>query len=171
MPRRMLRRYLPEHSDISGHWLLKHAGAVLGQPGLWHLNRRSVARATGVGLCVAFLPVPQTLTVVLLAVWLRFNLPVAIALVLLTNPLILAPLFYMNCLVGSWLLSTPLQPAPGELTLGWLLDQIDSIWLPLYTGSLVVDTTLGLLGMLLVDHTWRIHVRWRRRKKPHMRHL
>jgi uncharacterized protein (DUF2062 family) len=169
MPRRLLRRYLPDQGCVSDHWLFKHASAHLMHPKLWRLDRRSVARATGVGLCVAFLPIPQLVTIVGLAIWLRINLPVALAMVLVTNPLTLVPAFYMNYLVGAWLLRTPPWQAPAELTLGLLIDQLDTIWLPLYTGSLVVGAGLGLVGMLLVDYAWQRHVRHQRRKKRHLR--
>jgi hypothetical protein len=167
MPRRLLRRYLPDQARISDHWLFRHAGARLRHPRLWRLDRRSVARATGIGLCVAFLPIPQMITIAGLAVWLRVNLPVALAMVLVTNPLTLAPAFYMNYLVGTWLLRTPAWQPPEGLTLASLLDQLDAIWLPLYTGSIVVGAVIGLLGALLVDTAWQLHVRRKRnRKRP-----
>jgi hypothetical protein len=169
MPRRLLRRVLPDQTQLSEHWLLRHAGGFLGNPNLWHLRRRSVARATGIGLCVAFLPVPQILTITVLAVWLRVNLPVSLAMIMVTNPLTIAPAFYLNYRVGSWLLRTPSYIPAGELSLGALIERLGSIWLPLYTGSIIVGTVLGLFGMLLVDYAWQIHVRHRRRKKPHLR--
>jgi uncharacterized protein (DUF2062 family) len=169
MPRKLLRRFLPDPSRLREHWLLKHAGDYLGNPNLWNLRRRSVARATGIGLCVAFLPIPQIVTVTALAIWLRINLPVALAMIMVTNPLTMAPAFYLNYRVGSWLLHTPPQIQADQLTLSSLLDQFGSVWLPLYTGSIVVGTVLGLLGMLLVNYAWQIYVRRRRRKKPHPR--
>ena len=126
-------------------------------------------RGTGIGLCVAFLPVPQIITITVLALWLRFNLPVALVMVLVTNPLTIAPVFYMNYLIGAWLLHTPPWQAPDALTLGFLLDRLDTIWLPLYTGSVVVGTALGLLAMLVVDYSWRLYVMSRRRRTLRLR--
>ena len=166
MPRRLLHRYLPDQARVNRHWLFRHAGARLRHPRLWRLDRRSVARATGIGLCVAFLPIRQLVTVAGFAVWLRANLPVALAMVLVTNPLTLAPAFYMNYRGGTWLLGTPPWQAPEGLTLASLFDQLDAIWLPLYTGSIVVGAVVGLLGTLLVDQAWQLHVRRKRSKKP-----
>jgi uncharacterized protein (DUF2062 family) len=169
MPRRLLRRVLPDPDRLNDHWLLKHAGDYLRNPTLWRLRRRSVARATGIGLCVAFLPIPQMLTIAVLAVWLRVNLPVALAMIMVTNPLTMAPAFYLNYRVGSWLLRTPSHTPAGEISLGALIELLGSIWIPLWTGSIIVGSVLGLLGMVLVNYTWQIHVRRRRRKKSSLR--
>jgi uncharacterized protein (DUF2062 family) len=169
MPRRLLRRVLPDPDRLNDHWLLKHAGDYLRNPNLWRLRRRSVARATGVGLCVAFLPIPQMLTIAVLAVWLRVNLPVALAMIMVTNPLTMAPAFYLNYRVGSWLLCAPPHLSSGQLSLGSLIEQLDSIWAPLYAGSVVVGSVVGLLGMLLVNLAWQRSVAHRRRKKLQLR--
>jgi len=154
---------------LGDHWLLRHAGTRLGDPNLWRLKRRPVSSATGIGLCVAFLPVPQLITIAILAVWLRINLPVALVMAFVTNPLTMAPAFYMNYLVGAWLPGTPAWLASEQLTLGALIDRLDTTWLPLYTGSLVVGVVNGLLGMVLVDYGWRIYVLSRRSKKLQLR--
>jgi uncharacterized protein (DUF2062 family) len=135
---------------------------------LWHLGRRPVTRATGIGLFIAFLPVPQILTISILVILLRANLPVAIAMIMVTNPLTLAPAFYMNYLVGSWLLRTPPLSAPDELSIGWLLDQFGNIWQPLWLGSLVVGAVTALAGMFAADYAWQACVRYKRKHKPHL---
>jgi uncharacterized protein (DUF2062 family) len=144
-------------------------GKLLREPGLWHFGRRSVARATGLGLFVAFLPVPQLLTVTALVILMRINLPVALAMIMVTNPLTMAPAFYLNYLVGAWLLDRPLSPLPADFSLEWLLEQFGSIWLPLWLGSVVVGTIAGLAGLLAVHYIWQARIHYRRRHRPHLR--
>jgi hypothetical protein len=100
-------------------------------------RNKTLTRATGLGLCVAILPIPQMLTIALLAIPLRLNLPVAMSCVFVTNPLTMAPAFYMNYRIGAWALQTPSWEAPDHLTMQTLAEQWDFIWLPLYTGSLL----------------------------------
>ena len=165
MPRKFLRRYLPPAAEVRGHWLLRRLGAHLHHPRLWHLNRRSVAGATGVGLFVAFLPVPfQMVLAALGALWLRVNLPLAVALIFITNPLTMGPAFYVCYKVGAWLLGTPPIKTGKDFqpSIEWLFDQLAIIWQPLITGSLVIGDISGLLGYFLVQLLWWNYIRHKR---------
>jgi uncharacterized protein (DUF2062 family) len=57
----------------------------------------------------------------------------------------------------------------GDLTLGSLIERLDSIWLPLYAGSILVRTVTGLLGRLIVNCVWQMSVRRRRGKRLELR--
>ena len=51
---------------------------------------------------MAFLPVPfQMVLAALGALWRRVNLPLAVALICITNPLTMAPAFYLCYKVGA----------------------------------------------------------------------
>jgi len=165
MPRKFLRRYLPPAADVHNHWLLRRLGDRLHHPRLWHLNRRSVAGATGVGLFVAFLPIPfQVLLATLGALWLRVNLPLAVALIFITNPLTMGPAFYACYKVGAWLLGgTAIQTGKDfKPSIEWLFDQLAIIWQPLVTGSLLIGIISSLSGYLLVQVLWWQYIRHKR---------
>ncbi len=166
MPGKYLRRCLPSASDVKKHWLLRRLGSRLHHPRLWHLNRRSVSGATGVGLLVAFIPVPfQMILASLAALWLRVNLPLSVALIFITNPLTMGPAFYACYKLGAWLLESP-AVSTGENfkpTTGWLFDQVAIIWQPLMVGSLITGAVAGVLGYCLVQLFWRVYVIRKRR--------
>jgi uncharacterized protein (DUF2062 family) len=144
---------------------LRRLGNRLHHPRLWHLNRRSVAGATGVGLFVAFVPLPfQMVMATLGALWLRVNLPLSVALIFITNPLTIGPAFYFCYKVGTWLLGEPaLQTAknfkPG---IEWLFAQFAVIWQPLVTGSLLIGAICSLCGYFLVQLLWCNYIRHKR---------
>lgn len=159
MPRRFIRRYLPHHRTFRDHPHLRRFGVRLQDPNLWHLNRRSVSGGVGVGLFCALLPVPfQMLFGAAFAILLRVNLPISVVLVWLTNPLTMAPVFYVTYLLGCWLLGVPTQNI--NLELGWesLLVGMQDVWKPLLVGSLFAAVVAGLLGFALVRLAWRIYL-------------
>lgn len=165
MPRKFLRRYLPPPSSLKEHWLLGRLGARLHHPRLWHLNRRSVSGATGVGLFVAFLPVPfQFVLAGIGALWLRVNLPLSVALIFTTNPLTMGPAFYACYRLGAWMTGAPGIEVGGNFKPGveWLFDQLALIWQPLMVGSLIIASLASVLGYAGVQIAWRVYVIYKR---------
>src|SRR3569623_1097691 len=72
VPKRIIKRYLPDHRKIREHKHLRFFGALLHVPNLWHLNRRSVSGAMSVGLVSACFPFPfHILLAVAMAIRLR----------------------------------------------------------------------------------------------------
>lgn len=165
VPKRLIERFLPDHVAIRKHKQLKFLGDRLHDPNLWHLNRRSVAGAMGAGVFLAFVPLPmQMLMAAAAAIWLRINLPIAVAMVWITNPVTMAPIFFFTYKVGTWLLGMQPQKFKFEPTLDWFMTKAGAIGCPLLTGSLIVGAVLGLLVYGAVRLAWRIYVIRRRHK-------
>ena len=122
-----------------------------------------------IGLFCAFLPLPvgQMLVAALLAVFARCNLPIAVALVWVTNPLTFGPIFYFAYKLGAWLLGIDAAAAEWDLSWQWLWQRLREIWWPLTLGSLVCGWVAGLTGSVLARLLWRLHVvrRWRERRE------
>lgn len=167
MPRRLFKRYMPDPTSIREHKSLRFFGKLLHDPNLWHLNRHSVARAMGVGLFSALIPMPaQMLLAAALAIPLRGNLPIAVSLVWLTNPLTMPPVFFVTYMTGAWLMQVPPRTLPDELTFQWITDQLSTLWQPFLLGSVVCGVVLGILGYFTTMFYWRWWVgrQWRRRQ-------
>ena len=167
MPKKFLRRYLPERHKVSEHPALKPVSKWLRNPEIWHLHRRSVSGATFIGLFCAFLPIPfQMLLASALAIIWRCNLPLAFALVWITNPLTIPPIFYFTYRLGAWLLGMEVEVSSIELSWNWLAENLTTIGYPLLFGSLVCGWVAGVSGFVIVRILWRFHVvrRWRERK-------
>ena len=136
MPRRLFKRYMPDPTSIREHKSLRFFGKLLHDPNLWHLNRHSVARAMGVGLFAALIPMPaQMLLAAALAIPVRGNLPIAVSLVWLTNPLTMPPVFFVTYMTGAWLMQVPPRSLPDELTFEWITDQLATVWQPFLRGG------------------------------------
>ena len=74
MPRKTLRRWLPDPHKIVDSRAIRWMGPLLRDPNLFHINRTSISASFFIGLFCAFLPIPgQTLIAALLALFFRTN--------------------------------------------------------------------------------------------------
>lgn len=181
MPKRLIRRYLPQPekiANIKGLGFLRHR---LQDPSLWHLNRRSASGAVFWGIWCAFLPMPfHTVPAVIAALFFRFNLPLCVLLVWLNNPLTLIPIIYVSYFVGIIVLHTPgpdapppsfndIQQiiaslfshaggAPHALHLGVYIE-------PILLGMLLTGFVLACVGYVFMNWFWhyRVMQAWRKR--------
>lgn len=166
MARRLLRRYLPAPDTLRAHRSLRFLGPLLAHHRLWQLNRHSVARAVGIGLFAALLPIPmQMLLAAALAVPALAHLPIAVSLVWLTNPLTLPAVFYCTYRLGAWLLGLPPRQWPEGLDWAWISEQLATMWQPFLLGSATAATAVGLAGYFATLGAWGGWVRWQWRKR------
>lgn len=159
MPKKIIRRYLPDHDTLKSHKHLRCFGDLLHDPNIWHLNRRSVSGAFAVGLFNAFIPVPfQMILAAGAAILMRVNLPISVALVWITNPVTMGPMFYFAYKVGAWTLQMPPTEFEFELSIEWLMNGLGAIWQPFLLGCLILGTTCATLGFVAMRVVWRLHV-------------
>jgi uncharacterized protein (DUF2062 family) len=167
MPRKLFKKMMPAREHFDNNRSIKILGDWIFNENLWHLNRNSSAAAVFIGIFVAFLPIPgQMFAAALLALIFAANLPLAIALVWITNPITIVPIFYGAYELGSFLLGqkNTLQFSPSIESFA---ANISVIWKPLILGSLTCGFFFGSLGYSLTRISWRIMVvrKWQRRLK------
>lgn len=166
MPRQFLKRYTPKVHDLQRQRGLGMLGKRLLNPELWHINRQCVSAAFAVGLFVAWLPIPgQMLVAAGLAMLVRSNLPISVALVWISNPLTLPAMFLFAYRIGAWMLGEPPELLAFQISWEWLWMRLGQIWAPLLLGSLVSGLVSAFLGWAGMQLFWRWHVvqRWERR--------
>ena len=167
MPKRFMKRYLPSPEKVRQIKSLNFLGDIIQEPNLWHINRHSVARAFLIGVWLCFIPMPfQMLASALFAIWFNANLPLAVALVWISNPVTMPLIFYFNYKLGAWMLSRPLLDFEFSPSLAWVSERLLDIGIPLYLGSLVVATVSACFAYLIIQLLWRRRVRanWRLRR-------
>ncbi|MCZ2720219.1 DUF2062 domain-containing protein [Marinomonas sp. 15G1-11] len=166
MPKRYFKKFIPNPERLKSNKTLAILGSQIYDQDLWHLSRRSVAKAFFVGIFWACIPMPfQMLAAVLCAVPFRANVPLSVALVWITNPITMPFVFYGNYLVGSLFVGTHTNKH-FQLSVEWIWDKMEHIWLPLYVGSITTGLAIGLLAYIATMVIWKLHVvkRWKLRR-------
>lgn len=163
-----IKKYLPDPETLKKHKNLQFLGERLHEPNLWYLSRRSVAIAFAIGLFCAWIPIPGQMAIAAIgALYFRANLPISVALVWLTNPLTMPPMFYFAYLVGLKLLNQPYPESDFEFSLESLIAGFEDIWQPFLLGCLILGIISSILGYSGIQGIWRYSVskQWISRKK------
>jgi len=166
MPKKFIKRFLPDHQTIKNNKHLQIFGELLNNGNLWHLNRRSVAKAFAVGLFCAFIPIPfQMVLAAGMAIIVHANLPLSIALVWITNPLTMPAIFYFCYVVGSWVIGAPEQEFAFEPSWQWVIDSLSTIGPSFLLGCGILAVLFSILGYLGINALWRYSVakEWKKR--------
>lgn len=159
MPKEMIKRWMPNPETLRQHKQLRFFARWLGDPNLWHLNRRSAAGAFAVGFFIAWVPVPfQMILAAGLAILCRVNLPISVALVWVTNPLTMPPMFYFAYYLGAHLLGVP--AVDFELTASWdvLRTVMTTIGTPFLLGCALLAVCNSVFGYIAIRLLWRYSV-------------
>ena len=167
MPKKMIKRLMPDHQTIKTNKHLQIFGDLLHNANLWHLNRRSVSKAFAVGLFFAFIPVPfQMVLAAGIAIIVHANLPLSIALVWITNPLTMPAIFYFCYLVGTWIIGAPTEEFAFQASWQWLVDSVSTIGPAFIIGCGVLATVFAILGYIAINSIWRFSVakEWQKRQ-------
>lgn len=160
MPKKFFKRYSPDPKRIKETPGLGFLGARLHQPSLWHFNRHSVSRAFAIGLFCTWIPFPfQSLIAASGALYFRANLALSVALVFVTNPITIPPMFYFAYRLGNLILGGEESEFNIELSWDWLVNSLGMIWQPLFLGSFLLALFSSMLGYLVVQYIWRRNIR------------
>jgi len=128
-------------------------------------NRKAITRGLLVGLFWGFIPMPMQMAGVLATTpFLKFNVPLGLATVWLSNPITYPPLWYLEYLTGNLILGRD-GISNIELTLDWFSNHWDDIVVPLYVGTAFYSTVVSYLIYLFVNWLWKRSVHKDREKK------
>ncbi len=130
-------------------------------PSLWKFNNDSIAKGVGIGLFIAFLPLPlQMVWASILAILLRANLPIAIVLTWINNPLTFIPINIFIYKIGVWVLGdNSHRPLPPEWDwhatnfqeyLGDFIAWIPSLGITYFMGLLIIAGGSASIGYAFI---------------------
>lgn len=157
-------------------WIRPFAHRVL-EPSLWRFTRRSVPRGVALGIIVGiFLMIPgvQVAGAALLALPCRANVPVAMAMTFLSNPVTTPIILYSAIVTGNRFVGghvdilTINHMVAESATIGEWAQWLASSAAPaLVMGLFVISTILAAIGYLASSMLWRYWVahKWKLRAR------
>lgn len=168
MPKKFIKRFMPKPETLRNHKHLAMFGELLHKPNLWALNRKSAPGAFAIGLFVAWIPMPfQMVLAAALAILFNVNIPVAVALVWITNPFTMPVMFYAAYLLGAKILNHVPQEFAFEASWQWIESSIATIGPPFLLGCFVLGVLFATIGYFVISNLWKYSVllKWQQRKK------
>ncbi|MFI3187677.1 MAG: DUF2062 domain-containing protein [Methylococcaceae bacterium] len=169
---KLIHKFIPDPEVIKRHKHLQFLGDKLHDPNLWHLNRRSIAMAFAVGLFCAWIPTPMQMVFAATgAIYYRANIPISVALVWITNPLTMPPLFYFAYKAGLWLMNLPSTTDETEFSLSSMFSGLADVWQPFLTGCLIMGIVSSAIGYFGMHYYWQYHIKkkWAERNEKRLR--
>lgn len=141
-------------------------GDVLFHYTLWHPTRRSIQRGFFIGLFCSAPPIPLQIPIVAgLCIKFQANLPLALSLVWVTNPITIVPITLFEYWLGSRLLDII-----RVVDMTGMSEQMEFQFhnaIALLLGVLVLGMCAGITGYIVSGLVWRWRAirKWQRRKK------
>ncbi len=133
--------------------------------GYFGTNRRSIVRGIAVGWFWGSIPMPMQMAGIMATTpFFKFNVPIAIAVVWLSNPITYPFIFYGEYLIGNLLLGR--EAIEGiELTIQWFQSHWSQIATSMYVGAFFVGTVVNFAVYLLVNWLWVRSVKFEKHHK------
>jgi uncharacterized protein (DUF2062 family) len=171
MPKKLLRRILPDRETIERFPISRRFTRHLDLPGLWKVEREPIAMGLAIGVFCGMIPGPlQMIAAVALACLLRINLPMAIIGTFFSNPITIVPLYMLAYAIGQGLTGNPqwtqLPPIPESdwtqiiTSIQAWTDWMASLGAPWLLGMLVLSFGLLVTTYCVVQLLWRVCRSW-----------
>lgn len=169
-----LKAKVPTRDELLANRWTRPFAHRLGDPNIWHFNRRSVARGVALGMfCGILIPIGQSVVAALFAVSARANVAVAALVTFITNPFTTPLVYAASYKIGEWVVQrAPSDPADyANIPQDWTARAYDLVvYVPV--GLLIMATTGAVAGFALIHILWRMWVgqRWQSRKAARRAH-
>jgi len=165
------KHHLPTREKIESNRFLRPFAHRLLRSELWRFTRRSVPRGVALGLFVGIMiPLAHFVTAAFLAIFVRANIPAAMAATFIGFPAFLPVIIWAGDRVGSLLLrvdaATVVQPISQTMQrteTGDLLSILTRKGPTAAFGMLVIATVLASLGYVVTSFGWRWWIGRKRR--------
>ena len=167
-----LKSHVPQRETLEKNRFVRPFAHLIFRSELWRMNRRSVPRGVALGLFVGvMIPFAHFVVAMFVAVFVRANIPAAMAATFIGFPVIYVFLVALAYKIGEWLLHldamTGIQPISETMQhtqTDHLLQQITGAGLDTALGLFVIATVLASVGYVLTSVAWR---HWVARKRRH----
>jgi uncharacterized protein (DUF2062 family) len=168
-----VRDHIPTRERLERNRFVAPFAHLIFRSELWRMNRRSVPRGVALGLFVGvMIPFAHFVVAMFVAVFVRANIPSAMAATFIGFPVIYVFLVALAYRIGEWLLHldamTGIQPISETMQhtqTDHLLQQITGAGLDTALGLFVIATVLACFGYVATTVGWRFWVAHKRQSR------
>ena len=133
------------------------------------INRKSVSRALAVGAFWLFVPMPfQMLAVLGMTPFFIFNVPIALLMVWISNPVTMPAMYYVEYLLGNFILGAD-ELDDIKISMHWFTTHWDDIFVSMYVGAFTLSVFFAVLLYFLANQLWRGSVKREKNEKNEIR--
>jgi hypothetical protein len=127
-------------------------------------TKKMILRGIIIGFIIGVIPMPMQLaTVLLITPFFKFNVPIAMFMCLLSNPLTMPIMYYIEYKTGALILS--MEMLNVEMTIEWFKNNFQNIIIPLYIGTLFFQITITPILYFITKKIWEKSVLNERNKR------
>ena len=164
--------HVPTRASMERNRFLRPVAHRVLEPALWRFTRRSVPRAVALGTVTGILfPFAHMPLAAVLALPARANVPTAVAVTLINNPVTVPFIWWAAYQTGRWVLrldhEVPGQPIATNVHAhaGWLHWLVAQGGPALLVGLVIIAVGAAVLGYAgtALGWRWRVARKWRRR--------
>lgn len=171
--KRIFHKYAPQEHHLKDTLLHKLVGERIFDPNLWKPTKNGILWAVTLGIVVAFSPFwgAQMVIVGLLAVLFKFNIPISLLMVWISNPLTVFFIYPFEIKLGMIVLGDD-RGFPNTIpSLEALVSLLWSFIVPLCIGSAITSITMGVVAYILVQIMFKLGVTIKEHNPIHMPHM
>lgn len=149
-----LSRLIPRQHHLHGTIFHRLIGNRLFDQHLWKLTNKSVSTGFALGIFIALTPTigVQIPLIILSALFLRVNIPVALAASWVTNPLTAPVIYSLQYKLGLWFSGAPDANELAGFT--GMLRLFSRYAIPLWVGSLISATGSSIAAYAGISSAW-----------------
>ena len=152
-----LKKQIPSKEQLEQNRFIKPFAPTLRKsPNYWQFNRSSVTRGCAIAVFGAFMPIPfQMVIALILSLPLQANLILSLGLLWISNPITIAPMYFLCYEVGAWVLRVPTEKMNIHLTGAWITHELAHIWEPFLLGCLICGAVFSAITYVFVFFIWK----------------
>lgn len=166
-----LNSHVPQREALENNRFVRPFAHLIFRSELWRMNRRSVPRGVALGLFVGvMIPFAHFVVAMFVAVFVRANIPAAMAATFIGFPVIYVFLVALAYKIGERLLHLdamtgiqPISETMQDTQAHHLLKQLTGAGLDTALGLFLIAAVVALIGYLLTSVAWRYQVARKRR--------
>ena len=166
MTRQWFKKKLAQKEKWKDSFIHSLFGERLFHRDLWHISRKSLAGGIALGLFLAFTPtIPFHMVLAAIgAILFRVNLPVAVLVCWVNNPLTMYFIYFYDLKLGQFVFHRISQVSNSTMQGRWEVFMKNTTYL--WMGSFILSTLAALTGYCSTRILWRYLTvkRWKKRK-------